>query len=53
VLRGGQDVLSGAVVDFVDLQWWPVFNLADVAITCGALLLAVTARHDAGLAEES
>lgn len=27
----------GAVVDFVDLGWWPVFNLADVAITLGAL----------------
>src|SRR5262245_1206570 len=21
-----------AVVDFIDLRWWPVFNLADVAI---------------------
>ena len=25
----------GAVMDFVDLGWWPVFNLADVAITLG------------------
>lgn len=31
--------LRGAVVDFVDLRWWPVFNLADAAITCGCLLL--------------
>jgi lipoprotein signal peptidase len=23
------------VVDFIDLQWWPVFNLADVAIIAG------------------
>lgn len=26
---------SGAVVDFVDLQWWPIFNVADAAITVG------------------
>src|SRR5206468_4077879 len=27
----------GAIVDFIDLGWWPVFNLADVAITLGIL----------------
>ena len=31
--------LRGAVVDFVDLRFWPVFNLADSAITCGCILL--------------
>jgi signal peptidase II len=31
--------LRGGVVDFVDLGFWPVFNLADSAITCGCLLL--------------
>jgi signal peptidase II len=25
----------GAVIDFLDLGWWPVFNCADVAITAG------------------
>ncbi|MBW3548496.1 MAG: signal peptidase II [Actinobacteria bacterium] len=50
-LRGGGELLGGAVVDFIDLQWWPVFNVADMAITGGAVLLAVTARHDAGLVE--
>ncbi len=29
----------GAVTDFIDLQVWPVFNLADTALTFGALLL--------------
>jgi signal peptidase II len=23
------------IIDFIDLRWWPVFNLADVAIICG------------------
>lgn len=41
--RGGDGFLGGAVVDFVDLRWWPVFNVADVAITTGALLLALVA----------
>ncbi len=32
---------DGRVVDFVDLQVWPVFNVADSAITVGVLLLLV------------
>lgn len=32
-------VREGAVVDFVDLPWWPAFNVADVAITLGVLTL--------------
>lgn len=33
--------MRGKVVDFIDLQWWPVFNVADSAITVGAVLLVV------------
>jgi signal peptidase II len=29
----------GYVVDFIDLKWWPVFNLADSAIVVGVLIL--------------
>ena len=37
--------LNGAVVDFIDLQWWPIFNVADVAIVAGGgLLLWMTLR---------
>jgi signal peptidase II len=32
-------VRDGAVTDFIDLPLWPTFNLADVAITVGVLLL--------------
>lgn len=36
---------QGGVVDFVDLQWWPIFNVADAAISVGAVLLVLRARH--------
>jgi signal peptidase II len=31
----------GCVIDFIDLQFWPVFNLADVFIVSGAVYLLV------------
>ncbi len=33
---------GGSVVDFIDLQWWPVFNVADACIVIGGALLALT-----------
>jgi signal peptidase II len=35
----GDGWLNGAVVDFIDLQWFPIFNIADMAINIGAALL--------------
>ena len=55
IVRGPR--LSGHVVDFVDLQVWPVFNVADAAIVIGAVVLALSSfatshdpepTHDAG-----
>jgi len=31
----------GCVVDFIDLHFWPVFNVADIGITCGAILVVI------------
>ncbi len=33
-------VRSGEVVDFIDVSWWPIFNLADSSIMVGIALLA-------------
>ncbi|MDD3088151.1 MAG: signal peptidase II [Candidatus Omnitrophica bacterium] len=32
-------VFLGYVIDFLDFHIWPVFNIADSAITCGTLIL--------------
>lgn len=34
-------VRLGAVVDFLDFQVWPIFNVADSCITVGAVLVAL------------
>ena len=39
IVRKGDGFLSGEVVDFIDLQWWPIFNFADVALVIGLPLL--------------
>jgi signal peptidase II len=36
-------VRQDAVTDFVDLPLWPAFNVADVAITAGAIVLVLSA----------
>lgn len=38
--------MGGAVVDFVDLQWWPVFNVADAGVVVGAILLVVASFRE-------
>jgi len=44
ILAGGlgnliDRVCFGHVIDFLDFRFWPVFNIADSAITIGAILL--------------
>jgi signal peptidase II len=38
----GEGWLRGQVVDFIDLQWWPIFNVADMAIVVGGVLLILS-----------
>ena len=32
---------GGAVIDFIDFGWWPIFNVADMALTCGVILFVI------------
>lgn len=34
-------ILHGAVVDFIDFQWFPIFNVADIAIDIGGALFVL------------
>ena len=34
-------VAYGAVIDFIDFRVWPVFNIADSAVTIGVIILIV------------
>lgn len=46
-------IRADAVTDYIDLSPWPPFNLADVAITLGVLLLVFLYLRDAEREPES
>lgn len=46
-------ILRGGVIDFMRVGWWPIFNIADSALSIGIVLLLVAsfrspATRDAG-----
>jgi signal peptidase II len=43
--NGLDRLLRGYVVDFLYLHHWPVFNVADIYITAGAILLVIASRR--------
>jgi signal peptidase II len=46
LFRAQSGVLSGHVVDFIDFRWWPAFNVADMGVVVGAILLLIESwRH--------
>jgi signal peptidase II len=45
--------LSGEVVDFIDFQVWPVFNIADSCIVIGAALLLLSGARASRTEAES
>lgn len=42
VLRAENGALTGRVVDFIVVDWFAVFNVADIFTTCGIALWALT-----------
>jgi len=40
VFRGDR-ILHGAVIDFIDFQWFPIFNVADMAIDIGGAIFVL------------
>jgi signal peptidase II len=36
-------ISEGAVTDFIDPPFWPAFNVADIAITAGVFVIAISA----------
>ncbi len=39
-------IARGYVIDFIDLGWWPVFNVADSAICCAVVLTMIYTFRD-------
>ena len=53
----GDAWLRGSVIDFIDPQWFPIFNVADIAVNVGAVALILNSilvsRADAAEANAS
>ena len=45
--QGGDGFLGGAVVDFLQAApWYPIFNVADIAVVGGGLMVAILSPRD-------
>ena len=41
LFRADDGPLSGAVIDFIDVTWYAVFNIADILVVCGCIAFGV------------
>lgn len=45
--------LRGRVIDFIDFQWFPIFNVADMGVTVGAILFLLATLAQARAEERA
>ena len=50
IVRSPHGFMKGHVVDFIDFKFWPVFNVADMGVTCG-IILVIFELQEAGRRE--
>ena len=48
LFRSSDGFLQGAVIDFIDVQWWPVWNVADMGVVLGGAALVWHAYRRGG-----
>lgn len=53
IFRAEDGFMSGGVIDFIDLQWWPIFNIADMAVVGGAIGLMLLSLREPELLDEA
>ncbi len=41
LFRSSEGLLSGEVVDFIDVSWYAVFNVADMFVVCGCIAYVI------------
>lgn len=41
LFRGDGGFLSGEVIDFIDVSWYAVFNIADIFVVCGCIAYVI------------
>ncbi|MBT5139213.1 MAG: signal peptidase II [Acidimicrobiaceae bacterium] len=41
LFRGDGGFLSGEVIDFIDVSWYAVFNVADIFVVCGCIAYVI------------
>ena len=41
LFRGDDGFLSGEVIDFIDVSWYAVFNVADMFVVCGCIAFVI------------
>jgi len=47
--RGDAGFMQGAVIDFIDVRFWPVWNVADMGVSIGAVLLVLVLAFSPGV----